>query len=154
MSLSDKEFVPDQEDLMLEGEEFDEEQEDVLDPDELVSQLSCMNIGSDTGASDLTTTLGSAIWQHFDKNPSYAPDYNICKICSNRYRIIMSVSTLRKHLSRHRLSVPKKKHVLIEKRDPFDEEQQQIHDKYLTDWLICDLQPFTVIENHYFKIFI
>ena len=150
MSLSDEEFVPDQEDLVLEGEEFDEEWEDVLDPDESASQLSRMNIGSDTDTSDITTTLGSAVWQHFDKNPSYVPGYNICKICFNRYRITTSVSTLQKHLSRHRLSVPKKKHVLIEKRDPFDEEQQQIHNKYLTDWLICDLQPFTVVENPLF----
>ncbi|GET60856.1 hypothetical protein RIR_jg10465.t2 [Rhizophagus irregularis DAOM 181602=DAOM 197198] len=123
MSLSDEEFVPDQEDLVLEDEEFDEEWEDVLDPDDSASQLSRMNIGSDTDISDITTTSGSAVWQYFYKNPSYC-------------------------------YVPKKKHVLIEKRDPFDEEQQQIHDKYLTDWLICDLQPFTVVENHYFKIFI
>ncbi|GBC27415.1 zinc finger BED domain-containing protein RICESLEEPER 2-like [Rhizophagus irregularis DAOM 181602=DAOM 197198] len=154
MSLSDEEFVPDQKDLVLDDEEFDEEWEDVLDLDETASQLSCMNIGSDTDASDITTTLGSAVWQYFDKNPSYAPGYNICKICSNRYRITTSISTLRKYLNKHSLSVPKKKYVVIEKRDPFDEEEQQIHDKYLTDWLICDLQPFTVVENHYFKMFI
>ncbi|PKB96022.1 hypothetical protein RhiirA5_367890 [Rhizophagus irregularis] len=73
MSLSDEEFVPDQEDLVLEDEEFDEEWEDVLDPDDSASQLSRMNIGSDTDISDITTTSGSAVWQYFYKNPSYAP---------------------------------------------------------------------------------
>ncbi|PKB93053.1 hypothetical protein RhiirA5_367953, partial [Rhizophagus irregularis] len=72
MSLSDEEFVPDQEDLVLEDEEFDEEWEDVLDPDDSASQLSRMNIGSDTDISDITTTSGSAVWQYFYKNPSYA----------------------------------------------------------------------------------
>ena len=88
MPLSDEEFIPDQEDIVLEDEEW----EDALDPDELASQLSHVTlIGSDTDALDIT---GSAVWQHFDKNPSYAPGYNVCKTYSNKYKITTSVSSL------------------------------------------------------------
>ena len=141
---SDEEFNPDQENL----EEYDtEEWEDVLGPEE--------QICSELSALDISNTLGSTVWLYFDKNPSYAPGYNVCKKCSRRYKTTTGVSSLRKHLKKHQLQAPTKKHqVLIKKCVPFNDEEQKIHDKYLTDWLICDLQPFTVVETHHFKAFL
>ena len=116
----DEEFNLDQEN----PEEYDtEEWEDVLGPEE--------QICSELSALDISNTLGSTVWLYFDKNPSYAPGYNVCKKCSRRYKTTTGVSSLRKHL-----------------------KNTKIHNKYLTDWLICDLQPFTVIETHHFKAFL
>jgi len=104
---------------------------------------------------DISNILGSAIWLYFDKNPSYALGYNVCKKCSHRYKTTTGVSTLWKHLKKHQLQVPTKKHqVLIKKGVSFNDNDQKIHDKYLTNWLICDLQPFTVVETHHFKAFL
>jgi hypothetical protein len=141
---SDEEFNPDQEN----PEEYDtEEWEDVLGPEE--------QICSELSALDISNTLGSTVWLYFDKNPSYAPGYNVCKKCSRRYKTTTGVSSLRKHLKIHQLQAPTKKHqVLIKKCVPFNDDEQKIHDKYLTDWLICDLQPFTVVETHHFKAFL
>ncbi|GBC13304.1 zinc finger BED domain-containing protein RICESLEEPER 2-like [Rhizophagus irregularis DAOM 181602=DAOM 197198] len=74
---------------------------------------------------------------------------------SNTYKITTGVSTLRKHLNKHQLRAPTKKYqVLTKKGVPFNYDEQKIHDKYLTNWLICDLQPFTVVETHHFKAFL
>jgi hypothetical protein len=148
-TLSDEEFNPEQEE---EPEEYDsEEWEDVIDPDESVSQVSHTRTTSETGASDIPDTLESAVWLHFDKNPPSAPGYNVCKICKNKYKVTTSVSTLRKHLKKHQLSAPTKNQSVTKKIEPFNDKEQKIHDKYLIDWLICDLQPFTIVENHYFR---
>jgi hypothetical protein len=38
--------------------------------------------------------------------------------------------------------------------NPFNQQEQQEYTKYLIRWLICDLQPFTVVDNTYFREFI
>ena len=38
--------------------------------------------------------------------------------------------------------------------EPFDEQKQMEHTKYLVQWLICDLQPFTTVDNPYFRAFV
>ena len=83
---SDEEFNPDQEN----PEEYDtEEWENVLGPEE--------QICSELSALDISNMLGSTVWLYFDKNPSYAPGYNVCKKCSHRYKTTTGVSSLRKH---------------------------------------------------------
>ncbi|EXX74394.1 hypothetical protein RirG_051480 [Rhizophagus irregularis DAOM 197198w] len=124
---SDEEFNPDQENL----EEYDTEEWKGSE-EQICSELSDL---------DISNTLGST-------NPSYAPGYNVCKKCSYRYKITTGVSTLRKHLNKHQLRAPMKKYqVLTKKGIPFNYDEQKIHDKYLTNWLICDLQPFTTGTN-------
>ena len=149
-ALIDEEFNPNQE-----GEEHDsDEWEDALDPDESASQVSHTTYtGSEASSLDITTS-GSAVWLHFDREPSYAPGYNVCKICSNRYKVTTGVSSLRKHLKKHELKAPAKKYNNSNKKsEPFD-EQQEIHNKYLIDWLICNLHPFNVVEDDHFRAFI
>lgn len=159
----------------LSGEEYDSDQlgdtenleseevwEDVR-PEESASQItrntdSDVNTGSEMDTSDIidaSTITGSAVWLYFDKNPSYATGYNVCRKCSKKYNVSTSVTTLRIHLITHQLRVPtRKQKAIVKKKNPFDEEDQNRHDEFLIQWLICDLQPFTVVENDQFQAFV
>lgn len=50
--------------------------------------------------------LSSSVWIYFDKNPVYAPGYNVCKTCSKKYSPSTSVTVLRNHLQGHQLKAP------------------------------------------------
>jgi len=126
-----------------------EEWEDIITPDESISQIS--QISSETS----TLEAGSSVWLYFDKNPSHTPGYNVCKKCSTKYKLTTSVTILRTHLKKHQLRAPIKKHkVIIKRKDPFDDEEQKEHNNQLIQWLICDQQPFTIVDNNYFKKFV
>jgi hypothetical protein len=65
------------------------------------------------------------------------------------------VSSLRKHLNEHhQLQPPSRNQRGMIRIDPFGENEQKEHTKYLIQWLICDLQPFTIVDNPYFRTFI
>ena len=64
-------------------------------------------------------------WLYFDKD--HAKSFNVCRICSSKYKVTTSVTILRKHLKKHKLEESSKKHA------PFEEEQKN-HDEYLVDW--------------------
>ena len=120
-------------------------------PDESASQVFHDNSEVDSE----TSAVNSTVWLYFDKNPPYAQGFNVCKMCSSKYKITTSVTSLRKHLIKHQLQAPPKKHaVTVKTKDPFGGEEQKKHDEYLVDWIICDLQPFTVVDNNYFRKFI
>jgi hypothetical protein len=147
--ISEETIIGDEE-LDFEYTDLDNrEWEDDINPNESVSQIS-----QDSGASSLIS--GSSVWLYFDKNPSYALGFNVCKKCSTKYKLSTSVTTLRKHLEKHQLKVPTKKYKVIgiKKQDPFEKEEQKEHDDYLIQWLICDLQPFTIVDNYYFRKFV
>jgi len=65
------------------------------------------------------------------------------------------VTSLRKHLKTHQLNAPtraeksEKKHKI-----PFSKREQEEHDKYLVNWLIRDLQPFTIVDDPSFREFV
>ncbi|GET00712.1 zinc finger BED domain-containing protein RICESLEEPER 2-like [Rhizophagus clarus] len=125
-------------DRTLSGEEVDFNQleyitepekgwEDTINPDESVSQVLNKNSEVDSEASTLS---GSSVWLFFDKNPDSAPGYNVCKECSAKYKLSSSVTTLRKHLEKHRFKVPTKKQVVeTKKKEPFKEDEQKKHDE-------------------------
>lgn len=124
---------------------------DEIIPDESVSQITC-DTGSEIDASAIT---GSTVWLFFDKNPSYAVGYNVCKKCSKKFKVTTSVTTLRSHLKIHQLKAPTKKQTSTTKqKNPFNEEEQSRHDEHLIQWIICDLQPFTVVDNDHFREFL
>src|SRR3954454_15428987 len=111
--------------------------------------------GSEISIPDISMISGSTVWLYFDKSPSYATGFNVCKRCSKRFKVTTSVSTLRVHLKLHQLKAPTKKQtVSMKKKNPLEEEEQKKHDEFLIQWLISDLQPFTVVDNHHFKEFI
>ncbi|CAJ0836687.1 1289_t:CDS:2 [Entrophospora sp. SA101] len=50
---------------------------------------------TDANVSTTSSTLTSSlVWEHFDKNPSYALEYNVCKKCTinlnNNHGIVIS----------------------------------------------------------------
>lgn len=114
------------------------------------------DIQSETTDANTSTTFSreSNVWDYFDKKPAYAPEHNICRMCPARYRSTTSVTTLRKHLKTHQLEIPVRKQSTITRMNPFNQQEQQEHTKYLIQWLICDLQPFTVVDNFYFREFV
>ncbi len=38
--------------------------------------------------------------------------------------------------------------------DSFNKKEQDDHDKYFIEWIICDFQLFTVIDNSYFRMIV
>jgi hypothetical protein len=62
---------------------------------------------------------------------------------------------MRKHLKAHQLRAPTKAQKAEQKKNcALSKDEQEEHDKYLVRWLIQGLQPFTVVENPYFREFI
>ena len=146
-TLSGGELNTDQ--LEPEGEWVD----DII-PDESISQVTRDTelTNSEISAS---TIAGSTVWLYFDKNPSHASGYNVCKKCNKKFKATTSVTTLRTHLKTHQLKAPTRKQTVVTKqKNPFDEEEQNRHNEYLIQWLVCDLQPFTVVDNYYFREFL
>ncbi|CAH1767388.1 64_t:CDS:1, partial [Entrophospora sp. SA101] len=55
---------------------------DNINPDESISQV----FGDEQSETDVTSSSvsrTSAVWEYFDRNPSYALGYNVCKMCSH-----------------------------------------------------------------------
>src|SRR5947208_15219879 len=139
-TLSDEEFDPNQ--------FVDEDDENEWDSASQVSGIS------ETSTSKDHLSI-SSVWLYFDRNPEFAPDYNICKTCSKKYKQSSSVTTLRKHLLAHQLEVPTRAEKKGKKSvDPFGKKEQKEHDEYLVQWLIRDLQPFAVVDDASFRAFI
>lgn len=143
------EFFMDQDMNNLYYEDFDN-----INPDESISQV----FGVEQSEADVTSSSvsrTSAVWEYFDRNPPHAQGYNVCKMCSHKYMLTTGVSSLRKHLNEHhQLQPPSRNQRVTIRMHPFGEKEQKEHTKYLLQWLICDLQPFTVVDNPYFRAFI
>ena len=163
-TLSDEEFDPNQfdddnNDDDDDGWEINLEEEinlinlnEEISPSESASQVSGASSTTSTAPSNNTS---STVWLYFDKNPAYTSGYNVCKSCSKKYQLSSSVSTLQKHLKIHQLKAPTKTQNVEEKKEcAFDKDEQEEHDKYLVQWLIQGLQPFTVVENSFFRAFV
>lgn len=133
----------------ISDEEFDQlsEDDDEWDSVSLFSGISETSTSSNFSSS-------SSVWLYFDKSPAYAPDYNVCQKCSKKYNQATSVTVLRKHLQGHKLDAPTRTEKKNKKSDPLSKKEQKEHDKYLVQWLIRNLQPFTVVDNPSFRDFI
>ena len=149
-TLSDDEFDPNQFEDEYDKDKNNREKENDGDEWESFSQIS--GITSETSTS---TASSSSVWIYFDKNPEYAQGYNVCKSCSKKYQLSTSVTTLRKHLDKHELKAPTKTERSEKRKDnPFNKREQKEHDNYLIQWLIRDLQPFTIVDDPSFRAFV
>lgn len=162
-TLSDEEFDPnhDYDDNDDDDDEWEinlEEEINLINLDEEISpseSASQISGASGTSAAPSNYIISSTVWLYFDKNPAHTPGYNVCKKCSKKYQLSSSVSTLRKHLKTHQLKAPTRvQNVEQKKTSAFDKDEQEEHDKYLVQWLIQGLQPFTVVENPFFRAFV
>ncbi len=120
----------------------------MINPDKSVSQVFWLN-------SEASSIIESSVWTYFDKNPADAQGFNVCKKCLIKYKLSTSITILRNHLKKHQIEISIKKHkAIIKRKDLFDKEEQKKHDDHLVQWLICDLQPFTIVDNNHFRKFL
>ena len=61
------------------------------------------------------------MWLYFDKSPSNAPGFNVCKRCSKKFKVTTSSSVLRAHLKVHNLKTPT---ATMKKDNPLEEAKQ------------------------------
>jgi len=61
------------------------------------SEITDTNISVTSSTSSLTS---NPLWKYYNRNPSDAQGYNVCKNCSIKYKITTGTSTLCKHLKR------------------------------------------------------
>jgi hypothetical protein len=124
---------------------------DDKDADEWDS-VSLVSGASET--STLTDFSKSSVWAYFEKNPVYAPGYNICKKCSKKYSQSTSVTVLRNHLQGHQLKALTRSEKTGRVRvNTLSKKEQEESNKYLVQWLIRNLQPFTVVDDLSFRAF-
>ena len=103
-----------------------------VNPNESASQI-LTDVQLETTDNDTSTTLSreSSVWNHFDKKPSYAPQHNICRSCLARYKSTTSVTILRRHLKTHQIEAPPRNQGVVARMNPFNQQEQQEHTKYL-----------------------
>ena len=114
-TISDDEFDPNQFEHMHDDDGDDDDGWEInlddevnlinlneeINPSESASQVS----GASTSRASSNNT-SSAVWLYFDKNLAHTPGYNVCKVCSKKYQLSTSVTSLRKHLKIHQLRAP------------------------------------------------
>ena len=83
----------------------------------------------------------SPVWDDFIESEEEGEIKRTCRACGSKFSPKTSTSTLKAHL---------KTHINNEEDTNFAEKSVLT---LLVDWVICDLQPFTAVENSYFKQF-
>ena len=92
--------------------------------------------------------LVSAVWEHFDTKTTKYPGRPVCQKCKPVFSNGSGTFTLRRHLSSHRITAPKRYQKTMHdyRTDPHSKNEQEERDKLVANWVICDLQPFTIVE--------
>jgi hypothetical protein len=89
----------------------------------------------------------SAVWKHFDTKTAKYPGRPVCRKCNAIFSAGSGTSTLRRHLSSHRIAVPKHQRTMHDYRtDPHPKNEQEERDKLVGIWVVCDTQSFSVVE--------
>ncbi|CAB4404393.1 unnamed protein product [Rhizophagus irregularis] len=90
----------------------------------------------------------SSVWNHFDTKTVKYPGRPVCRKCNTLFSARSGTSTLRRHLSSHKIPAPKRlQRTMHDYRiDPHPEKEQEERDKLVANWVVCDIQPFSVVE--------
>ncbi|CAG8811533.1 11831_t:CDS:1, partial [Racocetra fulgida] len=101
-------------------------------------------------------TKSSAIWPYFDTETAANPGDPVCLKCKKVFSKTTSISTLRRHLNKHKIMAPARRQTILRfpRTDPYSDNEQRKRNKKLITWIIADQQPFTVVENQHFNEFI
>ncbi|CAG8800500.1 40437_t:CDS:1 [Gigaspora margarita] len=88
----------------------------------------------------------SPVWPYFNKDTKDKPGIPVCKICKTEFSKSSSTSTLAWHLTIHNIVALKqgKKPLNL---NPHSKIEQQERTNLVVRWIICDLQPFSVVEG-------
>ncbi len=87
----------------------------------------------------------SSVWHHFTKT-----NKPVCKRCKTVFACKTATSTLRRHLNTHKIIAPKRRQRSLHdyRNDAHTEREQQERDNHVIRWIICDTQPFCVVDNN------
>jgi hypothetical protein len=140
--MSNNEFF-DTYDLEIEGEL--DNNNNVINVDDTNSNISRNSESSSTNYFIFNKLQPSTVWTYYDISSSGNP---ICKKCNNTFSVKSSVTTLRRHLTSHTITAPKKRQMTIDefRNDPHSTNDQLHRDNAVIKWIVCDLQSFSVVE--------
>ena len=91
----------------------------------------------------------SDVWQHFDNNE----DNSTCKYCKKTYSKNTSTTILRRHYEKnHKKKINKTKQTTLQFSTSTPHPNEIMRDKTssIIEWIILDLQPFSVVESESF----
>ena len=91
----------------------------------------------------------SDVWQHFDNNE----DNSTCKYCKKTYSKNTSTTILRRHYEKnHQKKINKTKQTTLQfsTSTPHPDEIMRDKTNSIMEWIILDLQPFSVVESESF----
>ncbi|CAG8555458.1 7768_t:CDS:1 [Cetraspora pellucida] len=71
-----------------------------------------------------------------------------CKYCDTKYAALTSIGTLKKHVKKHHPDIYKQK--TKTKIILYNQQELLEHNKYLINWIITSLQPFSVTKEESF----
>ncbi|CAB4393906.1 unnamed protein product [Rhizophagus irregularis] len=90
----------------------------------------------------------SSVWDHFDTKMVKYPGRPVCQKCNTLFLAGSGTSILRRHLSSHKIPAPKQRQRTMHdyRIDPHPEKEQDERDKLVANWVVCDIQPFSVVD--------
>src|SRR6266511_330658 len=88
----------------------------------------------------------STVWNHFDTKTAKYPGHPVCRKCNALFLTESGISTVRRHLSSHKIAAPKLRQRTIHDycTDPHPKKEQEERNKLVGIWVVCDNQPFSV----------
>ncbi|CAB5355605.1 unnamed protein product [Rhizophagus irregularis] len=147
--MTDSEYDPiNEQEYMNLSEDEDDVNNDGILPDESASNVNSRLSSKASSCSTTRPKSGSSVWQFFDRNSEQHPGRPVCSTCKTVFEVKTSTSTLRRHLDLHKIVAPKRKQKSIDdyRIDPHTPKDQKERDDGVITWIICDQQPFTVVE--------
>ncbi|CAB4392711.1 unnamed protein product [Rhizophagus irregularis] len=90
----------------------------------------------------------SSVWDHFDTKMVKYFGCPVCRKCNTLFLAGSGTSTLRRHLSSHKIPVSKQRQRTLHdyRIDSHSEKEQDERDKLVANWVVCDIQPFSVVD--------
>ena len=91
----------------------------------------------------------SNVWQHFDSEENYS----ICKYCKQTYAKSTSTSILKRHYRKnHEKKINKTKQTTLQFFTSIPHPEEIMHEKTISvvEWIVLDLQPFSVVASKSF----
>ena len=98
------------------------------------------------------TKTYSEAWNYFDLQNMQHPTKVVCRKCGQVYSKSSGISTLKEHLKKaHGITIDNIKKIQTKlnfpRVDPWPNEEKLIRDQALVEWVIVNLQPFSVVSN-------
>ncbi|CAG8844347.1 26874_t:CDS:1, partial [Gigaspora margarita] len=107
------------------------------------SEQELQNTSHESGSSG---NRDSPVWPYFEKEAEGKLGIPICKICKKEFSKSTATSSLARHLNIHNIVALKQGKKLLNP-NPHPKIDQQERTNLVVRWIVCDLQPFSVVEG-------